>query len=60
MHGFSAIAIESSFPRAHITDDYIAGRGPQSYEEIQDTGFGQGFGQLEANRELVEWMKEYN
>ena len=59
-HGYSAIAIESSFPRAHITNEYVLGRGPKSYEEIQDTGFGQGFGQLEANRELVEWMKEYN
>lgn len=59
-HGFSAIAIESSFPRAHITNEYIAGRGPKSYEQIQRPGFGQGFGQLEANRELVEWMKEYN
>ena len=57
---FSAIAIESSFPRAHITNEYVLGHGPKSYEEIQDAGFGQAFGQLEANRELVEWMKEYN
>lgn len=59
-YGFSAIAIESSFPRAHTTNEYVLGRGPKSYEEIQDTGFGQDFGKLEANRELVEWMKEYN
>jgi erythromycin esterase len=57
---FSAIAIESSFPRAHITNEYVLGRGSKSYEEIQGTGFGQGIGQLEANRELVEWMKDYN
>ena len=60
VYGFSAFALESSFPRAHITNEYVLGRGPKSYEEIQDTGFGQAFGQLEANRELVEWMKEYN
>ena len=59
-HGYSAIAIESSFPRAHITNEYVAGRGPKSYAEVQDTGFGHGLGQLEANRVLVEWMKEYN
>jgi erythromycin esterase-like protein len=60
VHGFSAIAIESSFPRAHITNEFVAGRGPASYEEVKDTGFGQAFGQLEANRELVEWMRAYN
>lgn len=59
-HGFSAIAIESSFPRAHLTNQYVSGNGPESYNQIQDTGFGQAFGKLEANRELVEWMKEYN
>lgn len=59
-HGYSAIAIESSFPRAHVVNEYIAGRGPESYEKVQDTGFSHGFGSLEANRELVEWMREYN
>jgi erythromycin esterase-like protein len=38
----------------------VAGRGPTTYEAIQDTGFGQAFGQLEANRELVEWMRHRN
>jgi erythromycin esterase-like protein len=60
VHGFSAIAIESSFPRALVTNDYVAGRGPTSYEEVKGTGFGQGLGQLEANRELAEWMRAYN
>ncbi len=59
-HGYSAIAIESSFPRARVVNDYVAGRGPASYEAVQDTGFGHGFGRLEANRELVEWMRRYN
>lgn len=59
-HGFSAIAIESSFPRAHITNEFVAGRGPTTYEAIEHTGFGEGFGVLEANRELVEWMRAYN
>ncbi|MGI8587085.1 MAG: erythromycin esterase family protein [Chloroflexia bacterium] len=59
-HSYSAIAIESSFPRAHAVNDYVAGRGPTSYEAVQDTGFSHGFGQLDANRELVEWMRQYN
>jgi len=59
-HGYSAIAIESSFPRGRLVDEYIHGRGPATYEELKDTGFGQGMGQLEANRDLVEWMRAYN
>ncbi len=59
-HGYSAIAIESSFPRARAVNEYIAGRGPTSYEAVQETGFSHGFGRLEANRELVEWMRQYN
>jgi erythromycin esterase-like protein len=59
-HGYSAIAIESSLPRAQVVNEYVAGRGPASYEAVQDAGFGQGFGRLEANRELVEWMRRYN
>jgi erythromycin esterase-like protein len=59
-HGYSAIAIESSFPRAHVVNEYVAGDGPASYEAVQDTGFSHGFGRLDANRELVEWMREFN
>jgi erythromycin esterase len=59
-HGYSAIAIESSFPRAHIANEYVAGRGPASYEALQEAGFSHGFGRLDANRGLVEWMKAFN
>jgi erythromycin esterase len=59
-HGYSAIAIESSFPRARVVNEYIAGRGPASFEAVQDIGFSHGFGRLDANRELVEWMRNYN
>jgi len=59
-HGYSAIAIESSFPRARVVNEYVAGRGPASYEPVQCTGFSHGFGQLEANRELVKWMQRHN
>ncbi len=59
-HGYSAIAIESSFPRARAVNEYVAGRGPASYDALQDIGFSHGFGKLDANRELVEWMRQYN
>lgn len=59
-HGYSAIAVESSFPPGRIVNEYIAGRGPATYEEVQNTGFSHGFGGFDANRELVEWMRQYN
>ena len=59
-HGYSAIAVESSFPKARLVNEYVAGRGPASYEEVQVVGFSHGFGRLNANRELVEWMRRYN
>src|SRR6266699_1742821 len=59
-YGYSAIAIESSFPRGPIVNGYVLGHGPASYEAVQDTGFSHGFGKFEANRELVEWMRHYN
>jgi erythromycin esterase len=60
VHGYSAIAIESSFPRALAVNEYVTGGCFASYESVQGAGFGHGFGRLEANRELVEWMREYN
>jgi len=59
-HGYSAIAIESSFPRGQLVNEYIAGRGPADYAAIQETGFSHGFGGLDTTRELVEWMRAYN
>jgi len=59
-HSYSAIAVESSFPRARAVNEYVAGRGPSSYDALREAGFSHGFGRLEANRELVEWMREYN
>src|SRR5215472_3569891 len=59
-YGYTAIAIESSFPRGPIVNEYVLGHGPASYEAVQETGFSHGFGKFEANRELVEWMRHYN
>jgi erythromycin esterase-like protein len=59
-HGYTAIAIESSFPRARAVNEYVSGRGPSSYDALREAGFSHGFGRLEANQELVEWMRAYN
>jgi erythromycin esterase len=59
-HGYCAIAMESSFSKGRLANDYICGEGPTSYEAIQDAGFSHGFGKPDANRELVEWMRQYN
>ena len=59
-HGYSAIALESSFPRGRLVNEYVAGRGKSSYEAVEEAGFSHGFGHLDANRELVEWMRQYN
>lgn len=59
-HGYSAIAIESSFPQGPLVNDYVLGSGPADYAAVQDTGFSHGFGKFVANRELVEWMRDYN
>ncbi len=59
-HGYSAIALESSFPRGSLVNEYVLGHGPASYAAVQDTGFSHGFGKFDANRDLVEWMRHYN
>jgi len=59
-HGYSAIAIESSFPRGRIVNDYVAGRGAATYDEVKESGFSHHFGRSDANRQLVEWMRAYN
>jgi erythromycin esterase-like protein len=60
VHGYSAIAIESSFPRANAVNEYVAGQGPLIYEAVQETGFSHNFGRLGANQDLAEWMRDYN
>ncbi len=59
-HDYRAIAVESSFPRGYVVNEYVAGRGSASSETVWERGFSHGWGNLEANRELVEWMRHYN
>ena len=59
-HGFRAIAIESSYPRARVVNESISGVGQATADEVAERGWSHGFGHLAANRELVAWMREYN
>jgi erythromycin esterase-like protein len=58
--GYSAIAVESSYPRGRIANEFVARQRSNSYDDIRSAGFSHGFGELTANRELVEWMRSYN
>src|SRR3954471_5003106 len=55
-HGFTAIAVESSFPRGRVVNEYVSGAdrtgGPATYDDVEDAGFSHGFGRLTGNREL--------
>ncbi len=58
-HGFSAVAIEVSSPQARAINEYVLGQREASDPNVQEW-FGNGFGLLGANRELVESIRQYN
>jgi erythromycin esterase-like protein len=57
--GYRSVAIESDCLAALAVDAFVA-EGEGSLDDAMVTGFSHGFGALEANRELVAWMREYN
>ncbi|GAA1992162.1 erythromycin esterase family protein [Nocardiopsis rhodophaea] len=57
--GYRSIAIESDCVAGLMVDDYIA-EGAGSLDDVMKRGFSHGFGKSAANRELVEWMRDYN
>jgi erythromycin esterase-like protein len=62
-HGFRAIALESSFPRGCLANEYVLGQrqgGATAIDDVLERGFSHGFGRMAANRALVEWMRAYN
>ncbi len=58
-HGFTAIAVESSFPRSRLINEFIVGHG-DSLDAVRDAGFSHGFGKLDTNRKLIDWMRALN
>ncbi|MBF6168723.1 erythromycin esterase family protein [Streptomyces gardneri] len=57
--GFRSITIETDRVAALTVDDFVR-NGVGSLEQVIDEGFSHGLGKLDANRQLVTWMREYN
>ncbi|MEV6288726.1 erythromycin esterase family protein [Kribbella sp. NPDC051770] len=57
--GYRSIALETDRVAGFLVDDYVRG-GAGSLDAVMAEGFSHGFGAVEANRELVEWMREWN
>lgn len=57
--GFRSIVLETDRVAAFAVDDFVrAGRG--TLDSAMREGFSHGFGALEANRQLVGWLRDYN
>ncbi|MFD4640924.1 erythromycin esterase family protein [Lentzea sp. NPDC058436] len=58
--GFRSIALESCRIRGLLVNDYVQG-APGDLDVVMKEGFSHTFGEnWPANRELVQWMREYN
>ncbi len=57
--GYRSIAIETDCLAALKVDAFVAD-GEGQLDEVMRSGFSHGFGKAEANRELLEWMTQYN
>lgn len=57
--GFRSVALETDRVAALIVDDYVR-EGIGNLDQVMRDGFSHNFGELVANRRLVEWMREYN
>ncbi|MGF0318936.1 erythromycin esterase family protein [Nocardia fluminea] len=57
--GFRSIALETDRVAALVVDEFVRG-GHGTLDEVMRTGFSHDFGELEGNRQLVAWLREYN
>jgi erythromycin esterase-like protein len=57
--GYRSIAIETDCLAALTVDAFVA-EGKGELGEVVRSGFSHGFEKAEANRELVDWMRQYN
>ncbi len=58
-HGYRSIACESDQVRGLAVDDWVRG-DPGSLDDVLAEGISHGWGAFPANRELLEWMREWN
>lgn len=57
--GYRSIAIESDRVAALAVDAYVRG-GDGTLDAVTAAGFSHGLGRLDANRDLVAWLREHN
>ncbi|MDT8911922.1 erythromycin esterase family protein [Amycolatopsis sp. PS_44_ISF1] len=57
--GFRSIALETDRVAALAVQDFVH-QGTGTLDAVLGEGFSHGFGDLEPNRALVSWMREYN
>ncbi|MFB9908941.1 erythromycin esterase family protein [Allokutzneria oryzae] len=57
--GFRSIALETDRVAALTVNDFVQ-EGVGTLDAAMSEGFSHGFGDLDANRQLVAWMREYN
>lgn len=58
-HGFRSIALETDRVAALAVDGFVRD-GAGTLDTAMKEGFSHSFGELDANRRLVAWMREHN
>jgi erythromycin esterase len=58
-NGFTAIALETGYAESRRIDDFIAGAQGEA-ADVALRYFTSGFGNYQANVELIEWMRMHN
>ena len=58
-HGFRSITIESDIIAGLRVNAYVTSN-QEALDEVMRTGFSHSLGKSPANRELVEWMRDFN
>jgi erythromycin esterase-like protein len=58
-HGFRSIALETDRVAALAVDDFVR-EGAGTLDTAMKEGFSHSFGELDANRRLVAWMRDHN
>jgi erythromycin esterase len=57
--GFTGVALESGFTESRTVEEFVRG-GPGDAQSVALHGLTSGFGHLIANRDLIQWMRDYN
>jgi erythromycin esterase-like protein len=57
--GFRSIVLETDRVAALTVNDFVQ-HGIGTLDDAMSQGFSHGFGELDANRELVAWMRDHN